>query len=812
MNTIPLTTIVIPTFNQLRYTQLCLESIRQHTRLPYELIVVDNGSKDGTVEYLRAAPNLVLIENPQNRGFASACNQGIRIARGEYILLLNNDVVVTDGWLKRMLRGFPRDPSTGLVGPRANNISGRQKVPAVSYKDLEGLQAFARKFARDHAGEAHFVPRLVGFCLLIKREVIQKIGTLDERFGMGCFEDDDFCLRARMAGYRLMMADDVFIHHFGSATFRGEEIDLERVIERSQDLFFEKWHEGRTPPVSLPNPGMGSTLPENPLRKGQGVPPSTRPLLSVCMIAKDEEDILADSLRAAAEVADEIILVDTGSSDRTPEIATKFGAKVLHSSWEDDFSSARNVSLEAAKGEWILVLDADEVIAPGSREILLKAAADPAKVGYYLEFENIYDSGESIECLLMRLFRNRPEIRFRNVIHEQIIPSLNRYARAHGLRVGTLPVRVVHRGYLKKRIQDKNKDQRNLLLYRKQLERYPNDIYSWYKYADFLRKFDKPLDFFRAVCRAYRLLKRLPKRHAVALPFSGDIAGLFALGLLQRNRRVVAYRVCRQAVNDLDPSPNLFYIAAALASRVGEHEEALRLYRRCISYRGKKLVIPARTGVTTYLSLHGMGEAYQALGKRNRAEAFFIKSLSLRPDFLEGILSLSSLHFQNGNLRKAMEVLTNYLQRNPKSVKGWIHGAQALSSMGLYDHALKWYSSAHAIEPDSPELRFQLGRHFLLAGDLEKAYACWRCNAAEPRSQVGLLLVHQILGKPIDIHLDFERDQVKDVFLTLCRNLLSSGHHEWLDRIKERSPALDPFLPGLGEAILQRKKPESLKV
>jgi len=242
-----LTSIIILTFNQLEYTKKCLESIAAKTPEPHEIIIVDNGSTDGTVEWLRnlAAENsnYRLIENKENLGFALGNNKGIAEAKGDYIVLMNNDVVVTPGWLKRLVGVAQKKPQIGIVGPMSNYVSGPQLVKEVTYKktSLVGLSKFSKTFARKHAGQTMPYWRVVGFCMLIKREVIDKIGGLDGRFGLGNFEDDDFSLRAALAGFESWIVKDCFVHHFGSRTFAGAKIDFRESLHKNWEIFKEKW-------------------------------------------------------------------------------------------------------------------------------------------------------------------------------------------------------------------------------------------------------------------------------------------------------------------------------------------------------------------------------------------------------------------------------------------------------------------------------------------------------------------------------------------------------------------------------------------
>ncbi|KAF0219374.1 MAG: family 2 glycosyl [Geobacteraceae bacterium] len=243
----PLVSIVILTFNQLDYTRECIASIRRHTPGPHEIIFVDNGSQDGTVQWLRELVqnnrHYRLIENRQNLGFAKGCNQGIESASGDYILLLNNDVIVTPEWLSGMLECYSHVPDAGIVGPMTNNISGIQKVPCVGYDNLDRLDDFAQGFRRENRHRRIPFRRIVGFCMLFKRSLVDRIGLLDETFGTGNFEDDDFCYRAALEGYRNIIAADVFIHHFGSVSFTGNNINFAAAMTVNMGLFDQKWHD-----------------------------------------------------------------------------------------------------------------------------------------------------------------------------------------------------------------------------------------------------------------------------------------------------------------------------------------------------------------------------------------------------------------------------------------------------------------------------------------------------------------------------------------------------------------------------------------
>ena len=226
----PLVSIIIPTVDPWQdQLQRCLDTISRYTPLAIEIIIVDNGSGHGIWPFGNL--RIERIHNETNLGFAHACNQGIATAKGRHIVLLNDDVEVTDGWLERMLEAMQPYEDVGLVGPMSDNVSGPQNGPAVP-----GAKPVP-------------IMRLVGHCLLISRRVIDKIGGLDESFGHN-FEDDDYCLRAASAGFTAHIATDAFVHHKGSATFKALGIDYSATITAAWQKFAAKWGARGDGPVS----------------------------------------------------------------------------------------------------------------------------------------------------------------------------------------------------------------------------------------------------------------------------------------------------------------------------------------------------------------------------------------------------------------------------------------------------------------------------------------------------------------------------------------------------------------------------------
>ncbi|MBT2291601.1 glycosyltransferase [Paenibacillus albidus] len=235
------TSIVILTHNKLEFTIDCIESIRDYTATgTYEIIVVDNDSTDGTKEWLSEQGDIITIFNNENYGFPKGCNQGIEVATGENILLLNNDVIVTTNWLDNLLLALNSSAEVGAVGAISNECAYYQSI-SVNYITIEEMQEFAKKINIHNPGKWDQRIKLVGFCMLIKREVINEVGLLDEIFSPGNFEDDDYSFRIMQAGYKLLLCKDTFVHHHGHATFSTDSRSFYNILQQSALKFKEKW-------------------------------------------------------------------------------------------------------------------------------------------------------------------------------------------------------------------------------------------------------------------------------------------------------------------------------------------------------------------------------------------------------------------------------------------------------------------------------------------------------------------------------------------------------------------------------------------
>lgn len=247
-NNLPKVSIVIVTYNNLDLTKECLLSMEKYNNYNNcEIIIVDNMSQqDDTRKYLQeyeqSHENVKVILNDINGGFSYGNNIGIKEAMGDFIVLLNNDTYVTPNWIERLILHFYSDEKIGMVGPRTNNIGNEAKID-VLYSNMDEMIKFSEKLYEDNKGIQYRDIRVLAFfCVAIKKEVIEKVGLLDEAFGIGMFEDDDYCERAKAAGYELICADDVFIHHYLGATFDKELPEWKQNLFKKNKAIYESKH------------------------------------------------------------------------------------------------------------------------------------------------------------------------------------------------------------------------------------------------------------------------------------------------------------------------------------------------------------------------------------------------------------------------------------------------------------------------------------------------------------------------------------------------------------------------------------------
>ena len=645
-----LASLIILCCNEVEYTRLCLESVLRRTRPPYELILIDNGSTDGTPAYLeevrvRPGPARVeVVRNEANVGFPAGCNQGLARVQGRWVVFLNNDAVVTERWLEGLIAWALHDwPKTGLVGAVTNYSRPPQQIP-VDYAGVEGVEAFAARRRREHAGKAVAVERLTGFCLLARRDMLERVGGFDERYGLGFFDDDDLCVRALRAGFRLLVAQDVFIHHFGSRTFQSLGVDCPRRLEENFRRFREKWGAAEAAGYLVPGgkSDPGAAVDGRAEAAGRPVPAdlTSRPRVSLCLIVKNEEHNLGDCLGSAADLVDEVVVVDTGSTDRTKEVAARFGAKLHDFPWIDDFSAARNESLKHATGAWVFWMDADDRLDEDNRARLrsLLAGLRDENVAYSMKCLCLPDpaTGTATAVDHVRLFRNLPQVRWSYRVHEQILPAV----RACGGKVCWSDVVVHHVGYQDPALRGR-KLERDLRLLRLEDAGRPDDPFTLFNLGSVYQEMGKPAE-------ALPLLRRsLERSH----PSDSIVRKLYAL-MTQCHRQLgqtdQALACCREGQRHYPDDVELLFLEGLTRRARGDLDGAAAALRRLLEVKPGPHFASVDVGLGGHKARHNLAVVYQQQGKSADAEAQWRLVTTERPDFALAWLGLGDLHLSQG--------------------------------------------------------------------------------------------------------------------------------------------------------------------
>jgi GT2 family glycosyltransferase/glycosyltransferase involved in cell wall biosynthesis len=242
----PSISIVIVSYQNVHLTLQCLQSVVQHVLPKTEIIIVDNNSDPDCQQQLHEwcshHPGITFIQNSENLGFARANNQGLAVARGDILILLNNDTVITSDWLDRIIHHL-QNPQIGLLGPVTNMIGNEARIIFNESISISTALKQGKIYADRHIGVTSSIPMLAGFCWAIRRDVLEKVGNLDEDFGIGMFEDDDFCRRIKKVGYKLALAHDIFIYHVGRAAFKQlSPTTYQELFARNKKIFEKKWN------------------------------------------------------------------------------------------------------------------------------------------------------------------------------------------------------------------------------------------------------------------------------------------------------------------------------------------------------------------------------------------------------------------------------------------------------------------------------------------------------------------------------------------------------------------------------------------
>ncbi|MNB94897.1 SPBc2 prophage-derived glycosyltransferase SunS [compost metagenome] len=396
-------TSIIVLAQQLPLLKSCLASIDLFTASPYELIIINDGGDQEISSYLTLFKKARSFATNERVGVAAGFNLGASMAQGDYLIFIRDHMIVSEDWLESLLGCARRYPSAAMIGPVSNDVSGPQKLPVVCTV-MDQLDHIARSFALSKAGQAKSTTRLLSHLLLVRSEAFRALGGFDEQFGLESYEDDDLCYRAIQAGYSLHIALDCFVRYIQPPPlFPDNPAWYSTQLAANREKARQKWGFDLT-----------NTLYEM----------KRRITVSLCMIVKNEEATLERCLDSVLGLADEIIIVDTGSTDRTKEIASRYTDKVVDFTWVDDFAKARNYAFSLGTQEYLLWLDADDEFLPADREkfVALKNALDWDTDAVSMNYNLAFDEHGNVTSSLTRnrLVKRENGFRWFGVVHEYL--------------------------------------------------------------------------------------------------------------------------------------------------------------------------------------------------------------------------------------------------------------------------------------------------------------------------------------------------------------------------------------------------------
>jgi tetratricopeptide (TPR) repeat protein len=380
----------------------------------------------------------------------------------------------------------------------------------------------------------------------------------------------------------------------------------------------------------------------------------SRPRVSLCMIVRDEEANLAACLDSVADLVDEVVVVDTGSADRTREVAARFGARVVDFTWVDSFAAARNESLRHASGEWAFWFDADDRLDEGNRRKLrdLFARLPEGNVAFMMRIYSVPDAvtGTTVVVDHARLFRNRPDVRWEYRVHEQILPAVLRQGGT------TLPTDILihHVGYRDPSLR-RAKLERNLRLLRREQGEHPDDPFVMFKLAALL--FD-----LGQTAEAVPLFRHSIDRSPPQFTLTPITFGLLAQALRRVGRPAEALAACREGRARYPDEPGLLFQEGLLRHEAGELAPAEACFARLLRARPGAWL--GETGLLGYKAHHHLALLYREQGRAGEAEVQWQAAVAERPDFVPAWLGLGELYLAQGRAAE-VEGLARRLETGP---------------------------------------------------------------------------------------------------------------------------------------------------
>jgi glycosyltransferase involved in cell wall biosynthesis/Flp pilus assembly protein TadD len=533
--------------------------------------------------------------------------------------------------------------------------------------------------------------------------------------------------------------------------------------------------------------------------------PARAPKLSVCLIARNEEKFLGQCLESVRGLADQIVVLDTGSTDRTIEIAKEHGAEIHHFTWIDDFSAARNAALEHARGDWVLILDADEELPSDQHATLKLDLKGRNTIALRLPLVNRGQEAEGCS-FVPRLFRNAPGVYFTSRVHEQVFPSLVALGKSWGLVTGLGKAQILHHGYSKETLKDRNKIERNLNLLHKAVQEDPDDANLEMNLGlELVRSNDLQggLPHYR---RAFELLSA-QRTEETGPELREALLTQFTCHLykVQRYQEVIEVLTSPLAARP-GLSASLHFALGLAYFGLSRYSEAAEQMLHCLAKRSQRALTPANTDIFTAapnhclamslakgLDIAGAEKAFQAgLNDKGHTEVLCVDYAKFLVDQDRAVDALNLLH--------------KFTSENPNVAAAWRLGGEiTLSRPEFLEVASDWTAEALKQFPDDGVMVAQRAEALLLNQHTAQARDLWKdlCQREPlPRSQAALILC-QVIDQ--DSFADFvcepDLGPTSRAFIDWYQRCLAMHAQALVEHVNERLDSLRSVLPAAAMMI-----------
>lgn len=519
--------------------------------------------------------------------------------------------------------------------------------------------------------------------------------------------------------------------------------------------------------------------------------------ISLCMMVRDEGALLPGCLQAAQGVWDELVVVDTGSTDDTLAVARRFGARVVPFTWCDDFAAGRNAGLDAATGDWVLVLDADELLSPGAKAQLRALAQDAGAGAATLLMVNQQPHGHRRQSRLLRFFRRDPLIRFLHRIHEDVSMPVAACLERTGQRLVALGGTVLHLGYARERMLARGKKERDRRLLERALAEHPDDLYAWLKLLEQARFWRDGELAVRASASAAAAMARADPQALASLHFGGELAAAVAAASPGGDEERL--QVLDAWVGRVRPSAPLHLLLGELREVLGDAAGARAAYLDALGCGQAE----GDLQLATVRPLLGLARLAIAAGDLDEAWARVQQALALDTGDLEALTAAMVLASARGG-EPAVDELVRRHGGRPE-----LHAAlgEAALLQGQTQRAVLELEEASRHTPDS-RVHLRLAQALLADGRLAAARAlAQRLAPALPEAALGVLVCDLIAGVGSALEVPLGQREADAALRDWVGVLRQQRAGSLLARLRAVAPAVEAYFPWL--PALVRAGPEA---